>query len=294
MRGNLVDLNETVRIGEYTFDPVSGELVRASPGGEGGALRLAPQPARLLALLASRRGEVVSHEEIRRTLWPDVQVDYERGLHFCVRQVREALDDPAGKPRYVETLPRRGYRLLADPPRARGAVPPRPVLRLTRRRLVLAAVGGVGLALAWGWLRSGVPAPRPAAVRVAILPFRPPAGFAAADGHATIAEQILVILDARLGERAELIGPTTTAVWEGGEAALGELAARLEPAYLVHGRYLVEGDRTRLIGELIRWPDGAHVWVEIFDPIPAAPEIAARVAAGAAAYLESTDGSPPR
>jgi len=282
MRVNLVDLSEIVRIGEYLFDPASGELTRRSSGGQPRVQRLAPQPARLLSLLVARRGEVVSHEEIRQSLWPDVQVDYERGLHFCVRQVREALDDSAGEPRYVETLPRRGYRLLTElPPAGDSDTAP------SRRRagvwlaatLLVVAAGALG----WLWLRS----PQPAPVRVAILPFRPPADLAGSEGHAAIAEEILVALDRRLGDRAELIGPTSTAVWQGGERSLRELAERLQPAYLVHGRYLASDDGYRLLGELIRWPDGAHVWVEIFDPIPDPASIAARVSSGAAAYLES-------
>lgn len=289
-------MSRWVRIGEYNFDPESGELLRETSEGERAASRLPPQPARLLALLAERRGEVVTHQEIREALWPEVQVDFERGLHFCVRQVRDALGDSAERPKYIETLPRRGYRLLVDLPAGTGT----PVLA-TRRRLAgwgLAPVLALAvLAVAWAVLRSPGPAPPEPAhapTRLAILPFRPPVDLPGAASHAVIAEDVLLRLEERLGAAVELIGPTTTGIWRGDETSLRELATTLEPHYLVHGRYLAKDGRQRLLGELLRWPDGAHVWVEVFDPIPAAPEIVERVANGVAGYLEGERGAPRR
>jgi DNA-binding winged helix-turn-helix (wHTH) protein/tetratricopeptide (TPR) repeat protein len=86
----------------------SGELFRA------GSLiaQLQPQPARLLELLASRSGEVVSREEIQQVVWGDSFVDFDASLNFCIKQLRRALGDSATSPRYIETLPRRGYRFL--------------------------------------------------------------------------------------------------------------------------------------------------------------------------------------
>jgi DNA-binding winged helix-turn-helix (wHTH) protein len=92
-----------------SLDPATGE-VRA---GEGGVVsRLEPQPAALLALLVQRAGIVVSHDEIARHLWPEgTHVDFRAGVHYAVRQVRTALDEPAPHGQIIETLPRRGYRL---------------------------------------------------------------------------------------------------------------------------------------------------------------------------------------
>lgn len=90
-----------------TFDPSTGEAVAG-----GGVTRLEPQPAALLALLASRPGELVTHGDIRRHLWPDGRhVDYAASVHYAMRQVRRALHDSAGEHADIETLPRRGYRL---------------------------------------------------------------------------------------------------------------------------------------------------------------------------------------
>ncbi|MFL6231761.1 MAG: winged helix-turn-helix domain-containing protein [Thermoanaerobaculia bacterium] len=86
----------------------SGELLRdGSP-----VATLQPQPARVLALLAGRSGEVVGREEIRELVWGESFVDFDASLNFCVKQIRRALGDSATSPRYLETLPRRGYRFL--------------------------------------------------------------------------------------------------------------------------------------------------------------------------------------
>ena len=96
------------RFGVFELDPRGGELWKA-----GVRTRLQPQPARVLALLVSRAGELVTREEIQREVWPEgTFVDFEQSLNFCIRQIRTALGDQAATPRYVETLPRRGYRLL--------------------------------------------------------------------------------------------------------------------------------------------------------------------------------------
>ena len=70
-----------------------------------------PQPFKVLEILARKGGQIVTRAEIREQVWcGDTFVDFEQGLNFCVRQIREALGDTAGTPRFIETLPRRGYR----------------------------------------------------------------------------------------------------------------------------------------------------------------------------------------
>jgi eukaryotic-like serine/threonine-protein kinase len=104
------DEGTLLRFGIYELDARSGELRR-----EGVAVRLPPQPFRVLWMLASRRGELVTREEIRQELWGnDTFVDFDGGLNFCINQIRRALRDSAESPRFVHTLPRRGYRFLAS------------------------------------------------------------------------------------------------------------------------------------------------------------------------------------
>ncbi len=100
---------EALSFGSFELDTRTGELRR-----EGVLVPLAPQPARLLLTLASRPGELVTRSELRERVWDDgTFVDFERGLNFCVLQVRTALGDDARNPAYIETLPKRGYRFVA-------------------------------------------------------------------------------------------------------------------------------------------------------------------------------------
>src|SRR5262245_25324607 len=98
----------TLRFGTFEINSTAGELRH-----HGDVVKLAPQPLRVLDLLARRSGEVVTRTEIRDHVWSgDTFVDFEQGLNFCIRQIREVLGDTADAPRFIETLPRRGYRFL--------------------------------------------------------------------------------------------------------------------------------------------------------------------------------------
>jgi len=98
-----------IRFGVYEADLRSGELRK-----QGRKIRLTGRPFQILALLLERPGELVSREEIRTRLWPaDTFVDFEHGMNSAIRKMRDALGDSAHKPRFIETLPRRGYRFIA-------------------------------------------------------------------------------------------------------------------------------------------------------------------------------------
>jgi DNA-binding winged helix-turn-helix (wHTH) protein len=95
----------------------------------GTSLKLPPQPFKLLALLASRSGQVVTRDEIQQQLWgSDTFIDFEQGVNKCIKQIRTALSDNADNPLYLETVPRRGYRFLA-PVRTKTVPAPPPQVR---------------------------------------------------------------------------------------------------------------------------------------------------------------------
>ena len=95
--------------GLYLLDPANGTLTRDSV-----RVRLQEQPFRLLLLLVERAGQIVSREEIRNRLWPqNTFVEFDKSLGVAVLKVREALGDDASNPRFIETIPRRGYRFIA-------------------------------------------------------------------------------------------------------------------------------------------------------------------------------------
>lgn len=127
-----------LRFGAFRFDPVSLELWRSDR-----PVPLPPLPARLLARLLDREGELVTRDELTGALWGrGVYVDADAGLNTAVRQVRRALGDRATSPRFVETVPRRGYRFVAP-----LAGPARPEPR--RRRVGWLAAAAMGGLLAW-------------------------------------------------------------------------------------------------------------------------------------------------
>src|SRR2546430_15807857 len=98
-----------LRFGIFELDPKSGELRKA-----GVDINLPPQPAKVLVLLATRAGQLVTREELRQEIWgKETFVDFEHGLNSCIKQIRAALDDRPETPRYIENRPRRGYRFIA-------------------------------------------------------------------------------------------------------------------------------------------------------------------------------------
>ena len=97
-----------VGFGIFEVDLEAGELRK-----NGSRVKLEGQPLQILALLLERPGEVVTREELQKRLWPaDTFVDFEHGINTAVRRIRDVLDDSADLPRYIETLPRRGYRFI--------------------------------------------------------------------------------------------------------------------------------------------------------------------------------------
>ncbi|HEX7360399.1 MAG TPA: winged helix-turn-helix domain-containing protein, partial [Bryobacteraceae bacterium] len=105
-------MNGTARIhfDDFEFDPRSGQLLR-----NGQPIRIQPQPLRVLKLLLERPGQTIPREELREHIWGGATyVEFDQGLNYCIRHIRQALRDNAVDPLYIETLPRQGYRFIAD------------------------------------------------------------------------------------------------------------------------------------------------------------------------------------
>jgi DNA-binding winged helix-turn-helix (wHTH) protein len=108
-----------IRFGAFQLDVAAGQLMKS-----GRIVRLKPQPFKLLQLLASRPGEIVTREEIRLELWgAETFVDFEQGVNTAIKQIRDALKEDADRPLYLETVPKRGYRFIA-PVETDATVPP--------------------------------------------------------------------------------------------------------------------------------------------------------------------------
>src|ERR1700749_4171488 len=102
-----------LRFGNFEVDLRSGELRKG-----GVKLRFGGQPFQVLSILLERPGEVVTREELQKRLWPDTFVDVDHNLNTAINKIREVLGDSAESPRFVETLPRRGYRFIGELERA--------------------------------------------------------------------------------------------------------------------------------------------------------------------------------
>src|SRR5580704_12645715 len=147
------------RFGAFEVDLHSGEVYKY-----GVRLKLQDQPFQVLALLLERSGDLVTREELRQKLWPaDTFVDFDTGLNSVIKKLRDVLGDSAEEPRYIETLPRRGYRFVAVvengvPAASPAAVdehpepvlpsPPTPQPRNKRRLLIAAGVAAFLLVVA--------------------------------------------------------------------------------------------------------------------------------------------------
>ena len=279
------------RFGPFEFDPVSGELRNLEDDGPGSVQRLPPQPARLLALLVERQGALVSREEIRTEIWPGVAVDFDASLHFCIRQVRAALGDTADRPRYIENLPRRGYRIVAG--RAGSAAESR---RWARISVIVGAIGLLAFLLWIGFDREtpvSAGAAAGALPRIGILPFDPPDADGDWGDPGPIAEHLLEQLMAQVGERAEIIGPTSTASYGSSATALRDLAGDYDLDYLVNGRFIHDENGYRMLAELIRVRDGAHVWVERYSDLNRHALIADAISKATINELDSPRGERP-
>jgi len=138
----------TFRFATFELDPRAGELRK-----KGMKIKLQGQPVEILAMLLERPGETITREELQKKLWPaDTFVDFEQGLNNAMNRLRAALDDDAETPRFIETLPRRGYRFIGE---IRGkpvavAIPPSstvPLANWWKWSTGLAVIGMAGLAL---------------------------------------------------------------------------------------------------------------------------------------------------
>ncbi|HEX2443219.1 MAG TPA: winged helix-turn-helix domain-containing protein [Vicinamibacterales bacterium] len=259
------------RFGQFEFESATGELTRG-----GTPVRLQPQPARVLALLVERAGAIVTRDEIRRHVWGDETfVDFERGLNFCIAQIRSALGDTADSPRYVETIPKRGYRFIAPVADARETAALAPATALSEDRpgaatyarfaaigAILAVAAAAALFVVWQWTTRAS-----AAVAVAVVPFDNQTGSAEYD---RIAEGLA---DATVAGLAKWPGPPRLAVV--GNAAIlrrtrgfrdiKAIGAELGVEYVVLGQVQRDGERVRVVGHLVRTSDERHLWANRFD-----------------------------
>lgn len=255
-----------LRFDGFELDTASLELSR-----EGDFLPLAPQPTKVLAYLAENAGRTVSREEIQRHVWGDEHVEADLGLNSCIRKIRAQLGDDAGEPRFIRTLPRRGYRFVAeldgdtgDRVRRPGGVPWRWV-----------AVAAAAATLGWFLLADERPNPTqgiavgaavPTPVALAVLPFE---NLSEDPAEVYISAGLTDETIARLGQiepdLLAVIARTTAVQIERTDRYIPDIAEELKVDYVLEGGIRRENGRLRATVRLIDGRIGVVTQSEIFE-----------------------------
>ena len=271
----------------------SGELHKS-----GRKIRLQAQPFQLLALLIENAGEVVTRDEVRRALWPtDTFVDFDHSVAAALNKVREALGDSADNARFVETLPKRGYRFIgkieplpvtpSSEPAAQlaagsgairsaeagfdtGAEPAAREIRQPRRlRYVLALAVSLSILLAALFFLFRLRGASPAAARsagitsIAVLPLENLSGNSAqgyiADG---MTDELITALARTKGLR--VISRTSVMQYKGVHRPLPQIARELGVDGILEGSVLEEGGRIRVTVQLVQASTDTHIWAQSY------------------------------
>jgi TolB-like protein/DNA-binding winged helix-turn-helix (wHTH) protein/Flp pilus assembly protein TadD len=293
-------MEATDRTRKVRFDPFEVDMRSGEVRKHGIRLKLHGQPFQVLSLLLEHPGELVTREELRQKLWPgDTFVDFDTGLNSAVKKLRDALCDSAEEPRYIETLPRRGYRFIArvqngdlfagiapieslavNPLRpnpieqglrgerpADGEVDVRPS-RTSRARLwlVLGGVAGlVLLAVTYVMLRDHTGHTTQTKIRsLAVLPLSNLSGDSTQE---YLADEMTEELCGRLARIHDLrvISRTSVMRFKGTRLSVPEIARTLGVDALVEGSVIRQGSRIRVHAQLIRASTDEHLWSDEYD-----------------------------
>jgi TolB-like protein/DNA-binding winged helix-turn-helix (wHTH) protein/Tfp pilus assembly protein PilF len=291
----------SVRFGVYEFDLRSGELRK-----HGIRIKLQEQPCQILAILLEHRGEMVTREELHRRLWPsDTFVDFDHSLNTAVMRLREVLSDSSENPRFIETLPRRGYRFVAPVeerpasltettqtqtgevgvsqsalPKDNPTLPPvspelpataaKGVRRVSRPMVMSGAVFLLGIILAGGlgarYLRKTSVVAAPAA-QITSLVVLPFENLSADKDQAYFADGMTDELIAHLAKIRSLriISRTSSMEYKGTHKTLSQIARDLNVDAVVEGTVLRSGDRVRITAELVQTATDRHLWAESYE-----------------------------
>ncbi len=278
------------RFGTFEINLHSGELRK-----NGMRLRLSGQPFQVLAILIERPGEVITREELHSKLWPaDTFVDFDHGLNNAVARIREVLDDSSDAPRYVETLPRRGYRFIGPVADVRSAAIPPPAAESqaspahettrttasgtsvlptkkrfasTREKEMLGAIAVLALfAVALVAYRASrvKSTKQPAIKALAVLPLKNLSGDPTQD---YLADGITEAIIGRLARIHDLrvISRTSAMHFKDTQLSVPEIARTLQVDAIVEGSVIREGNRIRVTAQLIRAATDEHFWSEAYD-----------------------------
>jgi TolB-like protein/DNA-binding winged helix-turn-helix (wHTH) protein/Flp pilus assembly protein TadD len=278
-----------VRFGTYEVSLQSGEVRKA-----GLKIRVQQQPMKLLEILLERPGEVVTREELRSRVWSDESFgDFDQAVNIAIAKLRSALGDSAENPRFIETLPKRGYRFIADvsvvdadarpkrPESAPGDLPAtdpghklqgsRPTITpvVPKRRLwpmprVIVALAVVVSSILAVWLFHS-PDRAPTGIRsLAVLPLENLSGDASQNYLADGMTDELITDLAQLSA-LRVISRTSVMAYKGARKPLPQIARELNVDAVVEGTVLRSGDQVRITAQLIDASKDEHLWSQSYE-----------------------------
>ena len=270
-----------LRSGLFEVDLGSGEVHKG-----GRKIRLQEQPFRVLALLLEHPGEVITREELQAKVWPaDTFVGFDEGINTAIRKLRVAFGDSADNPRFIETIPRRGYRFVAPVHEAAAepaqlaeniAVENAPVdLPLVRRRsfqrsvVALSVAALLVLLASLTYLRRSHPSVNSAVqkrVMLAILPFQnmsnDPRQEYFSDG---LTEETITDLGQLSPEHLGVIARTSAMSYKHTNKTVSQIGHELGVDYVLEGSVRREGGQARISAQLIRVSDQTHLWAQNYE-----------------------------
>ena len=256
-----------VRFGMFEVDLAAGELRK-----EGLKVKLQEQPFQVLLSLIARPREVVTREEIQKLLWPeDTNVDFDRGLNRAINRLREALGDDAENPRFVETIPQRGYRFLLDVQNVLVDVQnvtapiPKEAGSAKSRRGWLALAGGLVaaplVAVGYRLFRS----PSTQIRSIAVLPLENLSGNPEQEYFSDGMTDELIGQIARIGSLRVISRTSVMQYKRGRRKSLPEIARELNVDAILEGTVVQVGQKVRITAQLIRASDDRHLWSEEYE-----------------------------
>jgi len=283
------------RFGLFDVDERRGEVRK-----QGLRIRLRGRPYDILLILLERPGELVSRDELRTRLWSsDTFVDFDHGLNASMNRLRELLGDSAENPRFIETIPRKGYRFIAPvavtaesaaPVAAAPAAPlpavdvpappievvtatppawrrPSTALRTTRARIAVSLAALIFIVgLAGVWRLAGARATGAAPMRLAVLPFRNLSGDPEQEFFSDgFTEEMIAELGGLEPGRLGVIARTTSMHYKGSAKNARDIGTELGVDYVLEGSVRREGDRVRISAELVETKGQTNLWSDSYD-----------------------------
>jgi TolB-like protein/Tfp pilus assembly protein PilF len=218
-----------LRFGDFELDVRSRELRRGSA-----CMRLQEQPLEILRLMLERPGEVITRDELRQRLWPDgTFVDFEHSLNAAIKRLRAALGDDADRPAFIETVPRRGYRLVCSVPAERGAA---------------------------------TPAHASPDVRLVVLPFSNLSDDSSQEYFSDgLTEELIAQLGPLCRGQVGIIGRWSSMFFKGSLQRAREIGDALNAAYLLEGSTRRDGSRVRITARLVEAATETQLWSETYE-----------------------------